>query len=808
MSEDLLVPPEVLVDSELLDTVDDAEVEAGASGALEPQWSRVFPQSRQQDTIETIVAAADQRWLLLNEGSSNRWARRKGVRRVLDHLARVPEVTWQQRFEASGLHSMPWADVASTIHGVGAKDSDRNQVTAGLSTLLIMDVIRPSFEATLNMNQSHIWTKMLTHRQDPSAHILDVQSAAPTTRNHAIAALGRILLLTGINAAAVTENDLLTYRQAALAHRPYVNGIQDLWGLLKPLGTITSEWTNPRRVGQQSPAELVDRYDVQSPRIRGLLVAYLTRRQASGIDYNTVRSLSRVLVKGFWKVVEDIEPGIDTLDLSDETRDAFLERHRVLTRKDGTESDRTNWQHELMQIRSFYRDLQEWAHSEPERWAQFAVRVPIEDHHIGDYSKYRKHLRNQMHQRTRERAPVIARLADAAERQYQEVLALTEAAAANLPGAEFVVAETQYRRHDKGEVGRHLTVVRVDDPDARRIDLVHLEEDAFWGFAVTETLRHTGVRIEELLEFTQLDLIDHQHEDGQVVLLHVNPSKTDEERMLVAAPELVAVFAQMMRRIRQAAGTTGQALPSVPAWDYNEAKELAPMPVLFQRTAGRGLKNNATRFMTRKYVYEVISQVCEYSGITGNDGKPLRFTPHDFRRIFATDALSSGIPPHIIMKLMGHNSLATTEHYMAIFPQDVIRAHRTFVEERRSLRREDYRPVEADEWDEFNEHFGKRQIAIGQCVRAFGTDCVHEYACEQCNLARPSEEARPRLLRTHESLLEQLQEAKDRRWRGEIERLTHIITAIEGKIDDLDRAARRIATVMLPTPRLRPSEPS
>jgi integrase len=44
----------------------------------------------------------------------------------------------------------------------------------------------------------------------------------------------------------------------------------------------------------------------------------------------------------------------------------------------------------------------------------------------------------------------------------------------------------------------------------------------------------------------------------------------------------------------------------------------------------------------------------------------VRFTPHDFRRIFATEALGSGPPPHIVQVLMGHASSATTQGYAAI----------------------------------------------------------------------------------------------------------------------------------------------
>lgn len=98
-----------------------------------------------------------------------------------------------------------------------------------------------------------------------------------------------------------------------------------------------------------------------------------------------------------------------------------------------------------------------------------------------------------------------------------------------------------------------------------------------------EVLRHTGLRIEEMLELTQLDLHDYDHRDpavGEVVLLHVNPSRQDQERMVVVAPELAAVFAAIVRRVRAAAGASGPALPSAVAYDYAECVNSQPLPFL------------------------------------------------------------------------------------------------------------------------------------------------------------------------------------------------------------------------------------
>ncbi|MEV0237899.1 site-specific integrase [Nonomuraea sp. NPDC050786] len=65
-------------------------------------------------------------------------------------------------------------------------------------------------------------------------------------------------------------------------------------------------------------------------------------------------------------------------------------------------------------------------------------------------------------------------------------------------------------------------------------------------------------------------------------------------------------------------------------------------------------------------------------------GEPLIFSPHDFRRIFVTDAIMNGLPPHIAQVICGHKSLDTTMGYKAIYPAETIDAHRAFIARRRA----------------------------------------------------------------------------------------------------------------------------
>ena len=118
------------------------------------------------------------------------------------------------------------------------------------------------------------------------------------------------------------------------------------------------------------------------------------------------------------------------------------------------------------------------------------------------------------------------------------------------------------------------------------------------------------------------------------------------------------------------------------------------------------------------------------SAIVDVDGTPLRFTPHDFRRIFATETVNSGLPIHIAAKLLGHLDLNTTQGYVAIYPEEVIRHYRRFVDQRRARRpSEEYREPTETEWAEFRDHFSLRKVVLGTCDRPYGTPCQHEHAC-------------------------------------------------------------------------------
>ncbi|MEE1789409.1 site-specific integrase [Streptomyces sp. BE308] len=64
-----------------------------------------------------------------------------------------------------------------------------------------------------------------------------------------------------------------------------------------------------------------------------------------------------------------------------------------------------------------------------------------------------------------------------------------------------------------------------------------------------------------------------------------------------------------------------------------------------------------------------IAQALASTGLTDASGEPLTMQPHDFRRIFISDAVMNGMPPHIAQLVVGHRVIDTTMGYLAVYPE-------------------------------------------------------------------------------------------------------------------------------------------
>ncbi|MFE4212257.1 integrase [Streptomyces sp. NPDC056844] len=132
--------------------------------------------------------------------------------------------------------------------------------------------------------------------------------------------------------------------------------------------------------------------------------------------------------------------------------------------------------------------------------------------------------------------------------------------------------------------------------------------------------------------------------------------------------------------------------------------------------------------------------------------------------------------------------MSTTEHYMAVYPEDMLRHYRAFLARRRQLRpSEEYRDPTSEEWEEFHQHFAKRKVELGTCGRGYGTPCAHEHACLRCPLMQPDPAQKHRLDEIIVNLRDRLAEAHERGWLGEVEGLEITIAAAENKLASMTR---------------------
>jgi hypothetical protein len=327
------------------------------------------------------------------------------------------------------------------------------------------------------------------------------------------------------------------------------------------------------------------------------------------------------------------------------------------------------------------------------------------------------------------------------------------------------------------------TKIWVDDPaTGKRRDLTREEDHAFWAWASVEVLRATGIRVEELTELSHHSLVQYRlPTTGELVpLLQILPSKTDAERLPVISPDLAEVFAAIILRIRERDG----AVPLIRAYDGHERLWCDPAPRLFQRHIG-----TENRAITPSRVRDLLTDALTHTGLTDpvND-EPLHYTPHDFRRMFITDAILNGLPPHIAQVIAGHRDINVTLGYKAVYPEEAITAHLAFLARRRALRpSEEYRAPSDTEWQEFLGHFERRKVSTGTCARAFSTPCIHEHACVRCPMLWPDPQQRPRLVEIRDNLIDRIAEAEREGWHGEVEGLQISLSGAQDKLAQVDR---------------------
>jgi hypothetical protein len=323
-----------------------------------------------------------------------------------------------------------------------------------------------------------------------------------------------------------------------------------------------------------------------------------------------------------------------------------------------------------------------------------------------------------------------------------------------------------------------------------------VEEDlAFWAWAAVEVLRLTGVRIEEFLEISHHSLVQYRlPTTGELIpLLQIVPSKTDTERLLVVSPELADVLSGIIRRVR---GETG-AVPLVRAYDRRECQWIGPAPLLFQRRFGPD-----NRRICDSTIRNMLNAALAGTGLTDHaDGSPLHYSPHDFRRIFITDAIMSGLPPHIAQinrrppgperdhGLQGRLSRRGDPGPPGVpGPPPVLAAQRGIPRpHRRGM-------------DRVPRSFRAPQGRYRHLRPRVRHPCIHEHSCLRCSMHWPSPAQRPRIAEIRDNLIARIAEAEQEGWHGEAEGLKISLAGARDKLAQIDRRSAPAGPVTIGMP--------
>jgi hypothetical protein len=767
--------------------------------------------ANREETLDRLTCAP-----FVSDSAGAQKERVRGLKSLLDWLEDQPGDSWQDRWLASGadIAGRGWREApAGWLHGRGRySDARLGGLSAALLTVICADVVRPStgWFADAVMRGGHLVLGMQATRDaEGFARLRELCDRDPhvsaEVRAHVLHRGAVIIGAKGGRLREITVGDVMELLDAeADAHvRPMAHG-SGFYRMLHRMGIFEAaapqmlrELTASR---QRTPEELIDRYDLACRPIRDLLVDYLKERQPA-LDHSSLRKLSAALGGGFWKDLERHHPGIGSLHLSAQVAGAWkqrlLSRQKTVVAGTGEKStvtvERINYRQCLTPVRAFYLDLAQWAIEEPGRWANWVVPCPIGAEEINQRKAARRR-KSRMDARTRERLPVLPVLVRAIDERRKNAEALLHAARQAHPGETFTTAGQTLTR----SVTTRSTSGKIwagDPATGKRRDLAVEEDLAFWAWAAVEVLRLTGIRVEELLEISHHSLVQYRlPTTGELVpLLQIVPSKTDTERLLVVSPELSDVLSAIIRRIR---GDT-ETVPLVRAYDRRECLWIGPAPLLFQRRFGAD-----NRRICDSTIRNMLNAALADTGLTDHtDGRLLHYSPHDFRRIFITDAIMSGLPPHIAQIIAGHRDLNVTMGYKAVYPDEAIQAHLAFLTRRRALRpSEEYRIPTDEEWTEFLGHFELRKVATGTCGRAFGTPCIHEHSCLRCSMHWPDPAQRHRIAEIHNNLIARIAEAEREGWHGEAEGLKISLAGARDKLAQIDRRSQPATPVNVGMP--------
>ena len=666
--------------------------------------------------IELAVASVDEivehyldtnrRW----HSKSRRWQVRRGLETILQPLETQSGTTWQQRWYSAG----PQNEAKWYAHFDWKSENDaslrtiRPGICAAMKLLVRDGVIRPGLGLLLNPAFASIVLPYVyeAHKDEIARVIAGASEATKITTAYATRmrnSCAAMIVFTGKPLSRITVDEWVAVecyrRDSAADFRKWEAAAANTtnppprppfaWPYTRMLplssaytGALAAGLTQPRpeRPGQSSLPPTLDRAIAPAatlenvlavngrglpPRVRALIYDTYTL-DGTALDVVTIRGHINS-INTFFAAVHTLIPGHDSLTIPIEHREPLmnlLKKNRLgQARRPGLQ--RTSLGTFLGSVRSIYKMTNSVVRrfELTEHLATLGT-FPWSDATVKKQCKVdRSRRRSVLHVEVRTHIAHLPGLLLAARNLKERTDALLAAARQCEPGGTFTHDGTTYERTmskgNSAQQGTGVPLLNIRVAGTFKTAVIDIEARAYkavQAHALTVLLRETGLRIEEVSELTIENVNQFLAGDTPIPSISVNPSKMDRSRVIGLMPDALRAIHELITRGRQRFGSD----PLVKRTDWHERNDQEVAHLIFFIPSRRTFVGPSRRTLA-----EMLQRVVDHYNEHFEPTVPLpKITPHQMRRLFATDLAERGADVIAIQQALGHRCLSTTSIYI------------------------------------------------------------------------------------------------------------------------------------------------
>jgi integrase len=301
------------------------------------------------------------------------------------------------------------------------------------------------------------------------------------------------------------------------------------------------------------------------------------------------------------------------------------------------------------------------------------------------------------------------------------------------------------------------------DIDATLMDAVAGLDDLFARVAIT-VLRHTGIRIGELLDLEVNHLVDY---GASGTWLRVPLAKLHNERSVpLDDTALEALDEWLSQRQMQRARPHPRDGHLADFIFVAKGRRLGPARIQ------RGFRDAVTA-----------------TSLLGPDGKPLKVTAHQMRHTWATELANAGMSIQALMTLLGHRSPEMTIRYARLASPALKTAYDQAARQvaRRIPVAPTGKPAVPDRVEWLAAEILKTRVAHGYCSRDLVAEaCAYANICETCPNFATTPEFRPAIEAQLTDVQALRDDAEHRGWATETARHDRVLASLRRHLQHIN----------------------